>query len=116
MNTSISITFSAEKLSGLIYKSVQEALHTYHNQFTKNSPESYRTKAEVAKQYRISLPTVTHYTKKGIIKGEKIGSRWRYKASDIEAGWKTFKKYTANWIAQLQQNNLSIDSGIQKNY
>lgn len=39
---------------------------------------------EVAEMLRMSPQTVTRYAVKGIIKAEKIGWCWRFKAKDIE--------------------------------
>ncbi len=44
----------------------------------------YRTRKEVKDLLKISLPTLNSYTRKGILKGSRIGSRVLYSEQDIE--------------------------------
>jgi hypothetical protein len=44
----------------------------------------YCTRKEVKDLLKISLPTLNEYTKKGILKGSRIGSRVLYSQQDIE--------------------------------
>jgi hypothetical protein len=44
----------------------------------------YRTRKEVKDLLKISLPTLNEYTKNGILKGSRIGSRILYSEQDIE--------------------------------
>jgi hypothetical protein len=55
-----------------------------HEQPQKPEKETYGTRKEVARELKISLPTLNDYTKKGIIKGYRIGDRVLYKWSEIE--------------------------------
>jgi hypothetical protein len=50
---------------------------------SKKQTSNYLTRKEVSKLLKISLPTLGEYTKKGIIKGSRIGSRVLYLESDI---------------------------------
>ena len=43
------------------------------------------TRQEAARMLNVSLPTLHFWTKEGIIKGTRIGSRVRYRLTDIEA-------------------------------
>jgi excisionase family DNA binding protein len=45
----------------------------------------YLTRKEVAQRLGISLPTLGEWTKTGKIQGARIGSRVRYRESDVEA-------------------------------
>lgn len=45
--------------------------------------ETYGTRKEVAKELKISLPTLHELTKKGIIKSYKISGRVLYKWEDV---------------------------------
>ena len=47
--------------------------------------EGYATRIEVAKMLRISLPTLTQYTKDGILKGYRIGRRVLYKQNEVDS-------------------------------
>lgn len=44
---------------------------------------NYLTRQEVAELLKISLPTVDLYSRKGILKGRRIGSRILYLESDL---------------------------------
>jgi excisionase family DNA binding protein len=44
---------------------------------------SYLTREETAELLKITLPTIDKYTREGIIKGSKIGSRVLYLESEI---------------------------------
>ncbi len=46
--------------------------------------ENFLTRKEVSKKLNITLPTLHNYTKRGLIKSYKIGSRILYKESDID--------------------------------
>jgi len=45
---------------------------------------SVLTRKDAAKMLNVSLPTLHFWTKEGIVKGTRIGSRIRYRMSDIE--------------------------------
>jgi len=51
----------------------------------------YLTRQETAKILQISLPTLSEWTKAGIIKGYRINSRVRYKRSEIEKSLQEIK-------------------------
>ncbi|NLJ39407.1 MAG: helix-turn-helix domain-containing protein [Candidatus Atribacteria bacterium] len=50
----------------------------------KDPTLQYLSRQEVATLLKISLPTLNEYTKTGIIKGSRIGSRVLYSESDIK--------------------------------
>jgi hypothetical protein len=54
----------------------------------KDETPKYRTRNEVCKAYKISLPTLNTYTKKGIIKGVKVGNRVLYSDEAIQEALK----------------------------
>lgn len=45
----------------------------------------YLSREEVCTILKVSMPTLNTYTKKGIIKGSKIGTRMLYLESDIKS-------------------------------
>jgi excisionase family DNA binding protein len=47
--------------------------------------EEYLTGRELQKKFRISKATMLRWLKAGTLKGVKVGARWRFKMSDIEA-------------------------------
>jgi len=46
---------------------------------------SVLTRKDAAKMLNVSLPTLHFWTKEGIVKGTRIGSRIRYRLSDLES-------------------------------
>jgi hypothetical protein len=54
----------------------------------KEETPKFRTRNEVCKAYKISLPTLNTYTKKGIIKGVKVGNRVLYSDEAIQEALK----------------------------
>jgi len=48
----------------------------------------YLSREEVCTILKVSMPTLNTYTKKGIIKGSKIGTRMLYLESDIKSAIK----------------------------
>jgi excisionase family DNA binding protein len=52
---------------------------------TETSVTAILTRKQAANMLNISLPTLHCWTKEGVIKGTRIGTRVRYRLSDIEA-------------------------------
>ena len=50
---------------------------------TQKIPVNYLSRQEVARLLKITLPTLHDYTRTGILKGSRIGSRVLYLESDI---------------------------------
>ena len=68
----------AEKLISETSKKIQEGIK-------KDSiPVTYLTRNETAKILNVSLTTLWHYDKKGILKPLRIGNKVRYKRSDVD--------------------------------
>lgn len=59
-----------------VKKSIQKALDA--------KKEPYLTRKQVASLLQISLPTLHQYTKQGLINSYKIGTKVRYKTSEID--------------------------------
>lgn len=55
-----------------------------HSSIAKET-ENLSTRRETATRLRITLPTLNEYTKKGLLKGVRIGSRVLYREEDILA-------------------------------
>jgi excisionase family DNA binding protein len=64
-------------------------------QESKNEQIDYLTRQEVAKLLQISLPTLHEYTKRSILTSYRVGSKVRYKASEIDAALKE-RSYSFN--------------------
>ncbi|PZP52441.1 MAG: DNA-binding protein [Pseudopedobacter saltans] len=56
-----------------------------------NVKEKYLSRKETAVQLRVSLPTLTQYTKLGKIKGYRLGTRVLYKESELELALQKIK-------------------------
>jgi len=65
---------------------------------------NYLTRVEVSKLLKISLPTLNEYTRKGIIKGSRIGSRILYLESDIASAVREIPSI------RYRRDNLKRDS------
>ncbi|GAB3341885.1 hypothetical protein GCM10027299_56220 [Larkinella ripae] len=52
------------------------------------STEDLYTRQRTAKKLKISLPTLDDYTRRGIIKGYRVGRRVLYRPDDVEAALK----------------------------
>jgi excisionase family DNA binding protein len=83
-----------EDLRGIITdavsKTVSQAVSEEFNKrgIKEEKAYEYLTRQEVAKKLGVTLPTLWDWTKKGKIQGAHIGSRVRYRASDVEAALK----------------------------
>ena len=63
------------------------------NSISKEKEEELLTREETANLFGISLPTLNEYSKKGIIPAYRLGSRVRYKKSEIFNSLESFQKY-----------------------
>ena len=79
----ISISISLDELEKIQKNWIREVI--LENQSDPSlQDEILHTRKECAAKLRISLPTLGEYTKLGLIKSYRIGSRIRYKQADIE--------------------------------
>ncbi len=81
---------SPVQLKELVLEALRE-LNPLQSQMKINSAidaEKYLTRKEVASYLQISLPTLHEYSKKEILKSYRIGSKVRYKASEVETALK----------------------------
>jgi hypothetical protein len=79
-NSTLIQNVTAEEFSEQLRQVVREELLTLQ---PKQPTSNYLTRIEVSKLLKISLPTLNEYTRKGIIRGSRIGSRILYLESDI---------------------------------
>lgn len=86
-----------EELANLIREVVQTELASFRP-IQENTTNKFYTRKEVTKMLDISLPTLHEWTKDGIIKAHRIGSRVRYKEEDVQNALKEVKtrKYSRN--------------------
>lgn len=84
MNDILLSSIPYSQLQTLISSTVQQAVQqaTAHLQPTTN--EEFLTRKQTSNIIGVSLVTLAEWTKEGKIKGYRIGSRIRYKRSEIE--------------------------------
>tara|TARA_B100000378_G_scaffold139865_1_gene113058 strand:+ start:47 stop:340 length:294 start_codon:yes stop_codon:yes gene_type:complete len=74
---------TVEVLENLIESAVKKALEENSSHLPNFQPEKLLTRKEACKLLKISSPTLTFYTNEGHIPYHKIGSRVRYKKSEL---------------------------------
>jgi excisionase family DNA binding protein len=84
--STIIVGLPAGKLEDMIAEAVLTGLNVYHNH-PRNvpgpPPEELLTRAQAAKLLGITLPTLRDYTKRGLVEGYRIGTRVRYKRTEV---------------------------------
>jgi excisionase family DNA binding protein len=80
-NSTLIQNITPEQLSETLRSVIREELSL---QNPKVTTPLYRSRQEVANLLKISLPTLNEYTRTGIIKGSRIGSRVLYSEEDIK--------------------------------
>ena len=73
-----------EEFKKEILEGVEKLLAEFSKQFTPKEPEVWLSRKNVSELLGISLPTIHEWGKLGILKPYKIGTRVRYRQSDIE--------------------------------
>lgn len=87
-NSIILQNVSLSDIETLISKVMDEKLKSITPQSTPIEPGKLLTRSETANLLKISLPTLDDWTKTGVIKAKRIGTRIRYVYSDVEAAIK----------------------------
>jgi hypothetical protein len=72
-----------EELQNLIRSTIREEIQLVLDK--EPDENKYFTRKEAATLLKISIPTLHQYTKIGIIKGSRIGTRVLYKLKDLES-------------------------------
>ena len=71
-------------LQTIISETVKNELKNFiPKQPSNKKTDIYGTRKEVAKELKVSLPTLNEYTKNGTIKGYRIGGRVLYKWNEV---------------------------------
>ncbi len=71
---------SEDKFTESIRSIIREELSLI---YVKEPAQRFLSRQEVAELLKISLPTLNEYTRKGIIKGSRVGSRVLYDEAQI---------------------------------
>ncbi len=73
-----------EEFKNEILAGVEKLLKEFSEQFTPKHPEIWMNRKDVGELLGISVVTIHNWSKDGILKPYKIGTRVRFKRSDIE--------------------------------
>jgi len=88
----INISFGPEEFQSLIDESVTRSVRNELKAFSMHPKQNnILTRQETAELLSISLPTLHDYTKRGLIKAHRLGSKVRYKRADIEVALKLIR-------------------------
>lgn len=68
---------------------VNSSFKTSIKKILEQKKEPYLTRKQVAHLLQISLPTLHQYTKQGLLNSYRIGSKVRYKTSEIDEALKS---------------------------
>jgi len=82
------ISLTEEELQNLVAKTIRQELEDFTPKPVTKEPTKFNTRKETADRLHISLPTLNEYTKKGIITGQRIGSRVLYSEEAIQEALK----------------------------
>jgi len=74
----------------LISEAVEEQFNKFQPQHEKE-PVKILTRVETAQMLGVTLPTLHEWTKNGTIQGTRIGTRVRYRMTDVEAALKDIR-------------------------
>jgi len=88
----INTTFDEDEFKSMISDSVFQAVKAQQLSFSGTEPAlTILTRQQTAELLAISLPTLHDYTKRGIIKAYRLGTKIRYKREDIDQALKQIK-------------------------
>lgn len=77
-----------EELANIILAGVRAELKEFKSQLAPPQTEDYISRQDVGGIFNVSLVTVDNWTKKGRLKGYRIGNRIRYKRAEIDQSLK----------------------------
>lgn len=83
MENIILTQISIAELKNLISEVLRTELKNLNDSQPEKETTELITRLQTAKILNVSLPTLNDWTKKGIIKGYRIGSRVRYKKNEV---------------------------------
>jgi excisionase family DNA binding protein len=78
------LNVTPDELKEIIIQDVRTELKTITQSLQKKEPEEYLTRSELADIFKVTLPTISDWSKKGIIKPYRLGKLVRFKRSEVE--------------------------------
>jgi len=92
MDSQVFTTFDIKEFKALLNETVSDALKSELDKILnipQDNQKQYLTRQETAEKLNISLPTLHLWTKSGLIKACRIGTRVRYTLQDIQSALTT---------------------------
>lgn len=77
------LPISIERMEDSMRKVFAELLCEDHSSKSTSSDADYLTRKETAQILRVTLPTLYDWTKRGYLQSYRMGSRIRYKRSEV---------------------------------
>ena len=77
------IQMSIEELEEIIDKKLTDSWQKIQFFYPSNSVDDFLTRNETAQMLRVTLPTLYDWTKRGYLQSYRMGSRIRYKRSEV---------------------------------
>ncbi|MGX1022867.1 helix-turn-helix domain-containing protein [Psychroflexus sp. MBR-150] len=78
------LNVTPNELKESIINDVRTELKTITQNLHKKEPEEYLTRNELADIFKVTLPTISDWSKKGILKPYRLGKLVRFKRSEVE--------------------------------
>ena len=78
------LNLSTDELKEAILSELKPQLESLRQELRQQEPEEYLTRKELAEKLKITLPTITDWSKKGILKPYRLGKLVRFKKSEVE--------------------------------
>lgn len=88
MPNTVLISMDAKDFRSFIASAVKDAVKSEFESRSFNitdGPKTYLSRKEAAELLCVSLPTLNDWSKSGIVPSYKLGSRVRYRLTDIQA-------------------------------
>ena len=82
------LNVTPEELKESIIKDVRAELSKIKLNTEPQPQEEYLTRKELAKLFKVTLPTISDWSNKGILKPYRLGNLVRFKRSDINKALK----------------------------
>ena len=83
MDNFILSNLPVEEIEGIITRAVRDSIYTLAAQQPVDNHSELITRKQAAQMLNLSLPTLREYTVRGIVPSYRVGSRVRYKKSEV---------------------------------
>jgi excisionase family DNA binding protein len=83
------LNVTPDELKNSIIKDVKVEFQNLTEILKHKQPEEYLTRQELAGIFKVTLPTISDWSKKGILKPYRLGNLVRFKKSEVEQALQT---------------------------